>query len=429
MGRPGGGARIGGGARMSGSRSSFSRSSGSFRPSGGSRSSFGSSRPTTPTSHVSRPTSHVSRPTSHVSRPSTTHRPSDTYRPTSHVTREKPRRTSNYTDNSASSFGMGMGMGYAMGRNLNRTYNEDYQTVRKAAESYSTPARSSYSSPARSSYSTLASRTYDDAKKSAKNGFKRVLILAIATLCIALLYNSMKNKDFDTNPNEARQKLVSGLSYDSNVVLEDQTGWIEEPDTLGKKLEYFWEKTGVQPYIMMLTHNPELTTDYEKEQHTVALYNELIDREDALLFVYYGEPNLEEDVGLMCYALGKQTSSVFDSEAIDNWLACIDYCWYSEYLTMTEVYIEAYEDTADDIMRQPINLWGGFCKFIRATLKVAAIFVGTIAVIVTVIVIVAVLKEKKEKKAKETERILSTSLEELAGQAEKKDDLLAKYKD
>lgn len=226
----------------------------------------------------------------------------------------------------------------------------------------------------------------------------------------------------NNNSTIERTRVESGLAYDTDVVITDETGWIENKDRVGRELREFWDKTGVQPYIMMLTYNDDLKTDSEKEAYTEVLYEEYIDREDAILFVYYGERDLEGEVGLMCYTLGKQAASVFDGEAIDIWFNNIDYYWYGDG-TMTDVYIKAYNRTAETIMSAPTNFWDFGKTLIISLVVIIGVFIGYKA-------LKSKFKRDKEK-AKETEQILSASMSTLSEKTSSADDdgLLDKYKD
>lgn len=216
-----------------------------------------------------------------------------------------------------------------------------------------------------------------------------------------------------------RTRVESGLAYDTNVVIKDETGWIENQGQVGRELRKFWDLTGVQPYIIMLDYDETLTTDADKEDNSFELYDEYINREDAILFVYYGERDLENDVGLMCYVLGKQAASVFDGEAIDIWYNNIDYYWYGDG-TMTDVYIKAYNKTADTIMSAPTNNYD---------VIIVCSIAGAIIVIfyITYKIITAKMKREKEK-AKETEDILKAAANTTAQSMTDNDDLLNKYK-
>lgn len=169
---------------------------------------------------------------------------------------------------------------------------------------------------------------------------------------------------------------------------------------------------------MMLTYNENFKTDADKEAYTQTLYNNYIDREDALLFVYYGERNLEEDVGLMCYVLGKQAASVFDGEAIDIWYNNIDYYWYGDG-TMTDVYINAYNKTAKTIMSSPTNGWDFGKTLVIGAVIIAIGFISYKA-------LKAKFRRDKEK-AEETKEILSTSIKTLS-ESMTDSSLLDKYK-
>ncbi|MCB7540023.1 hypothetical protein LIY54_26495, partial [Escherichia coli] len=61
-----------------------------------------------------------------------------------------------------------------------------------------------------------------------------------------------------------RTKLDSGLPYDSNCI-DDQLGWFENRTSAAKRLKVFYDKTGIQPYILFAEYNPQLKTDDDKQ--------------------------------------------------------------------------------------------------------------------------------------------------------------------
>lgn len=306
------------------------------------------------------------------------------------------------------------------------------------SRSYSSPSRS-YSSPSRSSsYYRNRTRTHYPST-GGFGGFggpvpysprrrRRTLVdvLAALLLCFCIitlirqaLIPTSSLLGTNTKSTIEREKINSGLSYDTDVILVDETGWVEYPDMAGRELRKFWELTGVQPYVIMLTYDEAYNTDAEREAYTSELYDTYVEREDALLFVYFGEKDLEGDVGLMTYLLGKQAAAVFDGEAVDIFFSNIDYYWLTDS-TMTDVYIKSFNKTASTIMQKQTNFWDFS--------KVGIICLAVVASLVLLVRTVKIKAERKREEAEETERILSSSLKTLSESSADSDSLLDKYK-
>lgn len=209
-----------------------------------------------------------------------------------------------------------------------------------------------------------------------------------------------------------REKLESGNAYMNNCVV-DEIGWFDNVSKTESQLKEFWEETGVQPYIILKDYDAALATDAQKEQWTLDYYDANFDTENIFLYVYFAEEDVDTDVGYMCYANGRQTSSVMDSEAVEIFWNNIDKYWYTD-LSTDDVFVNAFSDTADTIMRvsttkEDVTVWG----------------IALAIVIIAGIVIIVAIKQKNQRakeKAAEDERILNTPMEEL-----RNDDLTKKY--
>ena len=145
-----------------------------------------------------------------------------------------------------------------------------------------------------------------------------------------------------------REKLATNNAYINDCVI-DELGWFENIPKTESQLKNFWQKTGVQPYIILRDYDAGLTTDSEKEQWAIDYYDDNFDTENIFLFVYFAEQDTDNDVGYMAYANGYQTSSVMDSEAVEIFWDNIDKYWYTN-LSTDDVIVNAFDDTADTIM-------------------------------------------------------------------------------
>ena len=197
-----------------------------------------------------------------------------------------------------------------------------------------------------------------------------------------------------------RTKLESVSGFDSNCVT-DELDWVDNVSKTESRLKEFYQKTGVQPYILLRDYDPSLTTDSEKETWAVNYYDKHIDREDAFLFVYFAEEDTDNDVGYMAYVNGLMTSSVMDSQAVEIFWNNIDKYWYTNMST-DDVLVSAFVDTGKTIMKSPTNGWD--------ILKIFLIIVGIIIVLIIILAMIIIKAQRAKQKAEEDQRILETDI-------------------
>lgn len=211
-----------------------------------------------------------------------------------------------------------------------------------------------------------------------------------------------------------RERLESGVGYDNNCIV-DNIGWFDNVTKTEKSIKKFYDKTGVQPYIVLNAYDSTLLTDTAKEEYAKKWYDEHLKNESTFLYMYFAEPDTDNDVGYMAYVNGKQVSSVMDSEAIEIFWAYVDKYWYSDMST-DDMFTTIFTKTADRIMTKSTTV----ADIGNNAVKV----IGVIVVFAGIIVVMVIRRKHKAEEAKETEKILNTPLN---GDSEA-DDLLKKYK-
>ena len=211
-----------------------------------------------------------------------------------------------------------------------------------------------------------------------------------------------------------RERLESGVGYDNNCIV-DNIGWFDNVTKTEKSIKKFYDKTGVQPYIVLNAYDSTLLTDTAKEEYAKKWYDEHIKNESTFLYMYFAEPDTDNDVGYMAYVNGKQVPSVMDSEAIEIFWAYVDKYWYSDMST-DNMFTTIFTKTADRIMTKSTTA----ADVGNNAIKV----IGVIIVFAGIIVVMVLRRKHKAEEAKETEKILNTPLN---GDSEA-DDLLKKYK-
>ena len=211
-----------------------------------------------------------------------------------------------------------------------------------------------------------------------------------------------------------RERLESGVGYDNNCIV-DNIGWFDNVTKTEKSIKKFYDKTGVQPYIVLNAYDSTLLTDTAKEEYAKKWYDEHIKNESTFLYMYFAEPDTDNDVGYMAYVNGKQVPSVMDSEAIEIFWAYVDKYWYSDMST-DDMFTTIFTKTADRIMTKSTTA----ADVGNNAIKV----IGVIIVFAGIIVVMVLRRKHKAEEAKETEKILNTPLN-VDSEA---DDLLKKYK-
>lgn len=211
-----------------------------------------------------------------------------------------------------------------------------------------------------------------------------------------------------------RERLEFGVGYDNNCIV-DNIGWFDNVTKTEKSIKKFYDKTGVQPYIVLNAYDSTLLTDTAKEEYAKKWYDEHIKNESTFLYMYFAEPDTDNDVGYMAYVNGKQVPSVMDSEAIEIFWAYVDKYWYSDMST-DDMFTTIFTKTADRIMTKSTTA----ADVGNNAIKV----IGVIIVFAGIIVVMVLRRKHKAEEAKETEKILNTPLN---GDSEA-DDLLKKYK-
>ncbi|MDE7322416.1 MAG: hypothetical protein K2N73_06725 [Lachnospiraceae bacterium] len=182
-----------------------------------------------------------------------------------------------------------------------------------------------------------------------------------------------------------RSKLSSGVLFDSNCIV-DELGWFDSVYRAGTRLKTFYDKTGVQPYIVLLKYRPELSTDIQKENYAQEYYENHIDNEDTFLYMYFAEKDQDYDVGYMCYVNGKRVDSVMDAEAVDIFWGYIDRYWYDD-LSTDALFEQAFTKTAETIMT----------KSKTPTDIVFVIIAGVVVICIITVITAMVVKRRNER--------------------------------
>lgn len=380
MARAGGGSRGGGGGFRSSGGHSFGRSSGGHR--------IGSSRPSSSFSSPSRSSSRAGSSFSSFSSPSrSTSRPTSSYRPPVSPTPPRPPVAPPPYIPRSNHHGNGIG-GYRAPIIRNTTiYNNSNPTP-------------TYSSPT-PSYSN-SNGNYRNSNESNNNTGAGCLISFIVVVLIVAMLVALASIGSNSAPSSTvnREKLETGIGFQNDCIV-DEINWFDNVPQTSRRLQDFFNATGVQPYIVLKDYDASLTTDEAKEEYANKWYEENIGNEATFLYFYFAEEDVDNDVGYMVYVSGTEIGPVMDSEAIDIFWSYLDSYWYSDMST-DDLFVTTFNKTANRIMDKSTTA--------ADVGKYAVIFFGIGITGVIVLVIMKTKRKHDKEKAEETERILNTPL-------------------
>ena len=198
-----------------------------------------------------------------------------------------------------------------------------------------------------------------------------------------------------------RERIDTRNIYMNDCIV-DELGWFNNTSWTSSRLSEFWEKTGVQPYIILRAYDPALTTDAQKEQWATEYYDENFDAENIFLFVYFAEEDTDNDVGYMAYKNGPEALSVMDYESIEILRRYIEKYWYTD-ATTDDVFINAFNNTADVIMH--VSTTG------MDILKWMLILCVVVVVGVVLVTVIKQRNKRAKEKAEEEAKILNTPID------------------
>jgi RsiW-degrading membrane proteinase PrsW (M82 family) len=170
----------------------------------------------------------------------------------------------------------------------------------------------------------------------------------------------------------------------------DELDWFDNVASAGKSLKTFYDKTGVQPYVVLLAYDSSLNSDAAKNNYANKYFNENIANEDAFLMIYFAEEDQDEDVGYMSYVCGNNALAVMDTEAVQIFWNNIDEYWYSD-LSTDDMFEKVFTNTANTIMGKS-----------SSSSKKSGIVWKILLVVVVIIVALAIAKYFKKKEGTTT---------------------------
>jgi hypothetical protein len=223
--------------------------------------------------------------------------------------------------------------------------------------------------------------------------FVLLIIIAIMVSCATSnTPSATPNNAYNNTSNTTAQKtkLSSSAAFKSDCI-EDGLGWFGNSNAAGNELKNFYDKTGVQPYILLMEYDGSIDSDDGFDDYSFDYYVDNIVNEDSFLFVYMDGKN--GDFGRYTYVIGDNTATVIDSNAIDDFLDYLDDYWDSDMTT------DALFENAFDKMASGFGN-GDSTNDTSATQEKKTSRKGVLVAVVVVIILIAVIVILLRKKAK-----------------------------
>jgi len=231
------------------------------------------------------------------------------------------------------------------------------------------------------------------------------LIILLVIFIFGLTFGALSN-NAETNSKVVRTPLDKSLSRETAWFEDQNKGadkWVDNSRNMEQGLKYFYQKTGVRPFILILDNQNSLEiyqmTDTERLAWLNQEYDKRFSDQAHVLFVMSdtGDDWRYDDW------VGAQAKTIIDAEAVNIVYDYLDKYWTTN-MTTEELFEKSFTEAADRIMApKPANI--------------QLISIIGIIIIVILIVVTYAIKKRKEQKLKEmelTQKILETPLEELS---------------
>ena len=201
-----------------------------------------------------------------------------------------------------------------------------------------------------------------------------------------------------TKSTVAREALPPGSVKETDYY-SDGLNVIKDRNALLEGMEYFYQETGVQPYLYLTGPSGGFGSGPSMEELddlANGLYDELFTDEAHLILVYYEYENSYVNY----YLTGAQAKTVIDEEAGEILLDYLDRYYYDDSLTYEEFFSKVFRETADRIMTVTRSPWIPVLIVLGVVLLAVLLFVWWIRA-----------KRQRNLEAKQTEDILNIPLD------------------
>lgn len=240
-----------------------------------------------------------------------------------------------------------------------------------------------------------------------------VLMLILAAFLLFSSFNLRRGMDTAI----VREKLPAEACILSDQWIDDRVDWIADTATVKQGMEYFYDKTGVQPYLLICDSLDGMRgeiTDGEAESALKELYHSLYEDEGHMIFAFMEYESSEYITWI--YA-GRSAASVVDEDARELILNYADRYYTDSSLTDEEFFAKIFETSADAMMKDPGSAAGTADMYAVISVAILVMMAGGL--------ILFKLREQRMKEREQIKEVLSMPI----GPSPEEAELEEKYKE
>lgn len=218
-----------------------------------------------------------------------------------------------------------------------------------------------------------------------------IIILAFVSYVAPDFGSSRENTEVTVSRTE--RTAVTGTHTYSEWYL-DELGFIDHDADLTDGLKYFYSKTGIQPYVMLIDYDESLWINGQwnedaAEQYLAQVYKDTFSDNGHLIFAYFACENDSKDMdGTFYFYYGSAAYSIMDDEAETIFWSYFDMNYNNLDLSIGNFIGQTFKETADNIMHTGTSE--------NNTLMRAAVIFAVICIVV-IIAGIAVAKKAAKK--------------------------------
>ena len=309
------------------------------------------------------------------------------------------------------------------GRSSSRSSSSSSRSSYNSGSSYrgSSSSRSSFNSIPHFGYIPFVrtnptyrsnNNQYSNGGSNSNAGCSKALIAIVVIIILLIIIGSLTSpvSDNPANIKNTKERVALSGVVKKTDWYSDNLDWISNRNELISGLETFYNKTGVQPYILFIKYsdkfwnNDSFITSSAKE-YLENYYDSNFKDEGHFIFAYFecrNDSKIEMD-GEFLHLAGTSADTILDNEAIKIFYGYFDANYRNDSLSIEAMISDTFSQTAKSIMSKPTNGWDA--------LKVIVIVVGILAVAVIIYFIIQNKHQREKEKEEYTKEILSKPLE------------------
>ena len=178
-------------------------------------------------------------------------------------------------------------------------------------------------------------------RNSMFDGIITVIVIIIILACFSVMVSS--NSSTKVPKNTKQRTALSGVVNKTDWY-EDNIGWVSNKSVLINGLEEFYNKTGVQPYVLLVPYsgdywNGTYINATTADNYLEKVYREKFNDEAHFIFAYFqcANDSKSEMDGEFRYLSGYSADTIMDQEAINILWGYFEKNYYDTSLSLEKM--------------------------------------------------------------------------------------------